>query len=63
MGRITLAVNQDTKLRLMKHMVYGDSFDSAINSLIDRIEAFEKRPELKSDEVAIPPYISDNPSI
>ncbi len=42
MGRITIAVNEDTKKRLMRRMKYGDSFDSAINEILDKLDQEEE---------------------
>ena len=49
MSRVTIAINPETKLRLMRHMVYGDSFDSAINAILDKLEQ-PSTPNTKIEE-------------
>lgn len=38
MSFTNVSINTKTKERLKKHMKYGDSFDSIINDLLDKVE-------------------------
>ena len=50
----SIPVFPPTKDRLTKRMVYGDSFDTAINRLLDQLEKYEK-PIAITVEVIKPP--------
>ena len=58
--RITLAISKDTQQRLMKRMKYGDSFNKALNDLLDFVEKMETR--YTSDKVTLEdkPEVKDN---
>jgi len=42
--RISIKVKLNTKLRLMRRMKYGDSFDSALNEILDALDATKLEP-------------------
>jgi hypothetical protein len=42
--RISIKVKLNTKLRLMRRMKYGDSFDSALNEMLDALDATKLEP-------------------
>jgi len=42
--RISIKLKLDTKLRLMRRMKYGDSFDSALNEMLDTLDTPKIEP-------------------